>query len=84
MLSVRQIKTANIAILHSLILIAISLSMAAQVVPDDFLAENEKEIRETGSVGSSPEDWTSVWGWITFNWCSPLIKRGALRFKTTI
>jgi hypothetical protein len=24
----------------------------------------------------SPEDYTRLWGWITFNWVYPLVKRG--------
>lgn len=42
-------------------------------VPDEYLADNKVEI-DAGTMGASPEDRTSVYGWLTFQWVYPLIK----------
>ncbi|KAF8717299.1 P-loop containing nucleoside triphosphate hydrolase protein, partial [Rhizoctonia solani] len=36
---------------------------------------------DAGEVGSSisPEDFTTVWGWFTFTWVGPLLKRGSAK-----
>ena len=31
----------------------------------------------------SPEDYTSLWGWITFSWVYPLVRRVILIFFST-
>lgn len=67
------IEIANL-VLNGL-LIAVSLSLPIQSVPVAFLEEQNKIVKEDG-MGSSPEDWTPVWSWMTFSWVEPLIKKG--------
>jgi hypothetical protein len=42
-------------------------------VPEAYLADNKAEI-DAGTMGASPEDRSSVYGWLTFRWVYPLIK----------
>ncbi|KAI0050163.1 multidrug resistance-associated ABC transporter [Auriscalpium vulgare] len=61
---------AHVANLTALvILIATVLSMPINI-PSERVDESE--------IGKSvsPEDFTSLWGWVTFSWVWPLIKRG--------
>ncbi|KAJ7258427.1 multidrug resistance-associated ABC transporter [Mycena haematopus] len=66
----------------SLVLAGLSVNLAALiglvVVVMGMPLELPSEFVEKDSIGSSvsPEDYTSLWGWVTFNWVKPLLKRG--------
>ncbi|KAI0257019.1 hypothetical protein BJV78DRAFT_1272168 [Lactifluus subvellereus] len=57
----------NLAVL--LILVTITLSMPL-AIPSNRI--------DKAKIGKSvsPEDYTSLWGWVTFSWVWPLVKRG--------
>ncbi|GLB44359.1 putative ABC transporter transmembrane region [Lyophyllum shimeji] len=64
------------------VLVALSGNLAAvgallTVVLNMPLAVPSKRVpRAEIGLSVSPEDYTSLWGWITFNWVYPLIRRG--------
>lgn len=57
----------NLVAVASLLLITLSRPLA---VPSAKV--NKEEIGKT----IAPEDYTSLWGWISFSWVGPLVKRG--------
>ncbi|KAI0275322.1 multidrug resistance-associated ABC transporter [Gloeopeniophorella convolvens] len=59
--------TLNLGALLVLIIIVISMPLA---IPSNRI--DKKDIGKS----VSPEDYTSLWGWITFSWVWPLVKRG--------
>lgn len=64
------------SIVFPAVVIGVNLSLPVSHVPDVYLTENKAKI-DAGTMGSSPEDRTSVYGWITFRWVYPLIKWAA-------
>lgn len=71
----RTATLTGVALAIELAMIAIGLGLKLQSVPVAFLEENEKVVSE-GAPGSSKEDMTTVWGWMTFHWVNSLVEKG--------
>ncbi|KAF9555963.1 multidrug resistance-associated ABC transporter [Agrocybe pediades] len=58
---------ANILAILALLTIVVTMPLA--------IPSNRVDKKEIG-YSISPEDYTTLWGWITFSWVYPLVKRG--------
>ncbi|KAF7338909.1 hypothetical protein MSAN_02214200 [Mycena sanguinolenta] len=64
---VLAVLSANVVVLIALVVIIMGMPLD---LPSPFV--------EKKNIGwsVSPEDYTTLWGWLTFNWVKPLLKRG--------
>jgi hypothetical protein len=71
-------KTATftgLALALEMAMLGVALGLKLVEVPEEFLRENE-EAKARGEPGSSREDMTTVWGWMSFHWVNALIEKG--------
>ncbi|KAG8920033.1 hypothetical protein FRC02_001208 [Tulasnella sp. 418] len=51
-------------------------------IPPQVLVMPQEGDDEEGSPPPAPEDYTTLWGWISFSWVSPLIDQGTIQDLT--
>lgn len=65
----------RIIIAHSFNLLSI-LTLLISVLSRPLAIPSTKVNKEEIGKSISPEDYTTLWGWLSFNWIQPLISRG--------
>jgi hypothetical protein len=74
--------SANLVVVFTLLYVTVQMPMnlpSPHVKKEDIVRRNvfppfdDAQVSQGRSV--SPEDYTRLWGWMTFNWVFPLIKR---------
>ncbi|KAG8933322.1 hypothetical protein FRC02_012140 [Tulasnella sp. 418] len=76
----RLVMVAKVTDFVTLSLMAVLvLGMPLEVPPKEIPVPPTEDDEEEVKAPPAPEDYTTLWGWISFSWVSPLIERGTIR-----